>query len=118
MLRILRLPLTLERTGKKRSNLYDSIKKGTFVPPVKISDRAGGWPENEVEAVVAAQIAGQSDDEIRALVKQLVEQRKFATTGLIAKAPAPSAPEPAVAPAKPAAQRWPSASAARVVPAP
>jgi prophage regulatory protein len=48
---------------------------GVFPPPVRIGLQAVGWPESEVCAVLAARIRGVSDDEMRALVSQLVEAR-------------------------------------------
>lgn len=38
--------------------------------------RSVGWLESEINAIVFARAKGQSDEEIRSLVKQLVEQRK------------------------------------------
>jgi len=46
--------------------------------PVKIGQRAAGYPANEVRAINAARIAGKSDDEIRALVERLHAQREEA----------------------------------------
>ena len=40
--------------------------------------RATGTPDNEVEALNAARIAGKTDDEIRALVAKLEAARKVA----------------------------------------
>ncbi len=75
---ILRLPATLKRRGKSRSSHYVDIKNGLFVKPVRIGLRAVGTPEDEVDALNAARIAGKSDDEIRALVKKLEAARKKA----------------------------------------
>ena len=75
---ILRLPAVLQRRGKSRSSHYADVKAGRFVPPVKLSIRARGTPDDEVDALVAATIADKSDDEIRALVVKLVAARKTA----------------------------------------
>ena len=75
---ILRLPATLKRRGKSRSSHYVDIKNGLFVKPVRIGLRAVGTPEDEVDALNAARIAGKSDDEIRALVVKLEAARKTA----------------------------------------
>lgn len=50
-------------------------KGGVFPPPVKIGAHAVGWVEREVDEVLKARIAGQSDDEIRALVSRLIKAR-------------------------------------------
>jgi len=75
---ILRMRVTLQRTGESRSGHYKNIQDGLFTRPVKIGTRASGHPEHEVEAIIAARIAGMSDDEIRELVKKLEANRKSA----------------------------------------
>ena len=73
---ILRLPAVLKRRGKSRSAHYADVKAGLFVRPVKLGLRARGTPDDEVESLVAATIAGKSDAEIRALVTKLEAARK------------------------------------------
>ncbi len=73
---LLRLHEILKRRGRSRSSHYADIKEGLFVKPVPIGLRANGTPENEVEALNAARIAGKSNDEIRALVIKLESARK------------------------------------------
>jgi prophage regulatory protein len=55
---LLRLRSVLDLTGKCRSSLYADIAAGRFVRPIKISTRASAWPLVEVEAVIAALVAG------------------------------------------------------------
>jgi len=50
-------------------------------PPIPLSERSVGWLEHEVDAVLAAMVAGRRDDFIKALVGRLVDQRKNATAG-------------------------------------
>lgn len=76
---ILRLPAVLKRRGKSRSAHYADEKAGLFVPPVKLGPRARGTPEDEVDALIEATIAGKSESEIRALVVKLVAARKAGT---------------------------------------
>lgn len=61
-------------SGLAPSTIYRDIKRGTFPKPVKIG-AVSAWPSTEVEAMVAARIAGKSDEEIRALVADLHRQR-------------------------------------------
>ena len=75
---ILRLPAVLKRRGRSRSSHYADINAGLYVKPVQIGSRAVGTPEDEVDALNAARIAGKSDDEIRALVLKLEAARKAA----------------------------------------
>ncbi len=76
---ILRLPAVLKRTGKSRSSYYCDIAAGLFVKPVRIGPRARGTPDDEVDALNAARIAGKTDDEIRELVQKLEAARKAAS---------------------------------------
>ena len=54
---------------------YNEIRKGLFTTGVAIGQRSKGWSDYEVKAIAAARIAGQSDDEIRQLVKRLHAKR-------------------------------------------
>lgn len=47
-----------------------------MTPPIPIGDRAVAWPSHEVEAIINAQIAGKTPEEIKFLVKVLIEKRK------------------------------------------
>lgn len=63
------------RTGRKRSTFYDRIKAGLWTPGVSLGLNSSAWPAHETDALLAAVLAGKSDDEIRALVKQLIAMR-------------------------------------------
>jgi len=73
---IIRLPVVLAESGPSRSTLYQHISQGLWTKPVRIGERAVGWPAHEVSALNAARIAGKTDDEIRALVVTLEAARK------------------------------------------
>ena len=75
MKRILRIKGVIERLGKSRSPIYADIQAGVFVRPVKLGERAAGWPEHEVEQIIAARIRGDNDDALRKLVRRLHEAR-------------------------------------------
>jgi len=53
MTRLLRLPAVLDRTGLSRSTLYATAD---FPKSVKVGQRAVAWPEDEVEAWIAAKV--------------------------------------------------------------
>jgi prophage regulatory protein len=80
-MRLLRIKNVLGRTGQTRSPMYKDMQDGLFVRPVKIGARAAGWPEHEVEAIVAARIAGANVDALRKLVKRLHDARPTAQAG-------------------------------------
>ncbi|HVW64736.1 MAG TPA: hypothetical protein VHB01_06945 [Nitrosospira sp.] len=73
---MLPLPAVHKRRGKGRSAHYDDIKKGLFIEPVAIGLRSRATPDYEVDTLIAAKIAGKTDDEIRALVIKLRAARK------------------------------------------
>ena len=70
-IRIERTADVVARTGSSRSTLYLRIREGLWPKPVSIGARAVGWPSNETDQLLAARIAGMSDDEIRELVCDL-----------------------------------------------
>ena len=63
------------RTGDSKSTHYSNIQKGLMTPPVKYG-RSSRWPDYEVDRIIAARIAGKSEEEIRALVTRLVAERQ------------------------------------------
>lgn len=75
---ILRLPAVKTESGLSRSTIYLRIKQGLFPKPIRLGERAAGWPAFEVAALNSARIAGRTDEEIRALVLKLEAARKTA----------------------------------------
>lgn len=68
---------TWTKRGRSRSSHYNDIAAGLFPPPVSIGARAKAHLEHEVNAMMAAQAAGKSEDELRELVKELVASRSL-----------------------------------------
>lgn len=60
---------------RSNASTYNLIRKGLWTKPVSIGQRSVGWPDYEVKAICSARIAGQSDEQIRELVKQLHAKR-------------------------------------------
>lgn len=71
-----RKPAVRKAMGWGNSTLYQKIKDGLFIPPVKAGPRMSIWPDDEVAIVQDAYIAGQREDDIRALIARLVAARK------------------------------------------
>lgn len=97
---ILRLP------GVKRVFGYSSdesvrgaVRVGLFTTGVAIGQRSRGWPDYEVRAIAAARIAGQTDEQIRELVKVLHADR--ANLPALLNGQQPAAPAPAATPVPP-----------------
>ena len=72
-----RLPAVKSSCGLSRSSLYARISQGLWPKPVGLGGRAVGWPSNEVAAIIAARIAGKSNEEVRQLVKGLEAARRL-----------------------------------------
>ena len=64
-----------EQGHRSHASVYNAINDGLMTKPVKIGQRSVGWPDYEVAAINAARIAGQSENEIRELVKRLHAKR-------------------------------------------
>lgn len=86
-LRLDRLPTVLEQRGDSRSQLYLDIQEGTWTSPAHLG-RASVWPRHETQALLRARIAGASDDQLRQLVRDLLEQRRGLMPQIGAAAPA------------------------------
>lgn len=71
-----RMPEVKTLSGYSRSSIYLRVSEGLWVKPIKLGARAIGFPSNEVSALIAARIAGKSDDDIRAMVIKLEGARK------------------------------------------
>jgi predicted DNA-binding transcriptional regulator AlpA len=74
--RLLALSEVQQKTGLKHSKLYVAEADGTFPPGVRLSSRCTRWVEAEVDAAIHAMIAGATPDQLRALVRSLIEKRQ------------------------------------------
>ena len=74
-LKILRIKQIKAQTGLPNSTVYYHIQQGLFTRPIKLGERMSGWLESEVNAIMAARIAGKSETEIKALVQSLENDR-------------------------------------------
>jgi prophage regulatory protein len=73
---LLRRPELRQRIGRSDSAIDNDVRDGLIPPPVRCGPRSVAWPSDEVDAIVNARIAGDDDDEIRALVTRLVAARR------------------------------------------
>jgi prophage regulatory protein len=76
-IRLLRRREVCNRVGLAPSSLFRAIAAGTFPRQIALTSRTSAWPEHEVDAAINARIAGQSTDEIRALVARLHAARQI-----------------------------------------
>jgi len=76
--RLLRVRAVCDKRGwKSKTTPYNQIREGLFPPPIR-DGAINVWPEHEVDAVIDYVIAGRSEDDMRALVRDLVAQRSQA----------------------------------------
>jgi prophage regulatory protein len=78
-IKILRKKDVLELTGLSKSSLHLRINDGTMVPSISLGERAVGFVNIELQAVLAAMVTGKSKDELRSLVRDLVTKRQQLT---------------------------------------
>jgi prophage regulatory protein len=75
-MQILRMPAVKDRAGHRSdASIYNAIRDGLFTTGVAIGQRAKGWPDYEVDAIITARIAGKTEAQIRDLVKDLHAKR-------------------------------------------
>jgi prophage regulatory protein len=60
--RILRAPALHEKIGLKKSQIQKLESRGQFPKRIKISERASGWIESEIDEWIAKQIARSRPD--------------------------------------------------------
>lgn len=61
--------------GIAQSTFYDWQERGLMPPGIPLGVRSVGWPQHELDTLAAARIRGASEEEIRALVRDLVAAR-------------------------------------------
>ena len=74
--KIIRKPAVTNKTGFSKSTLYNRIKDGSFPPPISLGARAVGFIASEVDAIIQAWCEEKTPDQIKALVQELINQRK------------------------------------------
>lgn len=66
-----------ERRGRGRTQRYDDVADGLLPAPVKLG-RMSRWPDYEIDAIIAAEIRGDTPDQTRGLVCDLIAARAAA----------------------------------------
>jgi prophage regulatory protein len=60
---------------RSNTSIHQGVRDGLITKPVPIGARAVGWPDFEIRSICNARIAGQSEEQIRELVKRLHSDR-------------------------------------------
>lgn len=74
--RLIKKPEVLDIFAISKSTLHVQINNGLIPPPISLGERAVAFVTHEIKTVLAAKIAGRSNDEIRQLVSRLVSSRQ------------------------------------------
>ena len=71
-----RMPIAMKRTGFSKSTIYNKINAGIFPQSIRVGLRAVAFVESELDAYLNALIQGKSNEQIKELILELVEQRQ------------------------------------------
>ena len=80
-LQIERKSEVLQRIGLSRSTLHSKVQNGLWCPPISLGARAVGFIKYETDELITGLINGHTPDEIRDLVRMLLEERKSRLEG-------------------------------------
>jgi prophage regulatory protein len=80
-LQIERKSEVLQRIGLSRSTLHSKVQNGLWCPPISLGARAVGFIKYETDELITGLINGHTPDEIRDLVRMLLEERKSRVEG-------------------------------------
>ena len=76
-LQIIRINEASKLFGMAKSSYYDRLKNGLLPSSISLGGRNVGYVLSELHTVLKAMIRGDSEEEIKALVKDLVKQRSI-----------------------------------------
>lgn len=72
---VLRRMSELTQSFGSRSSVYRAVHAEILTPPVQIGLNAVAWPAHEIDAILELRAAGGTHEEVRQLVRQLVQAR-------------------------------------------
>ena len=55
--KFLRLPEVIDRTGYRRTSIYEKISAGTFPAPIKLGPRVVAWVSEEIDKWMDERVA-------------------------------------------------------------
>ena len=62
MTNIIKLPKVISTTGLSRSSIYALVAKRSFPQPIKLTERAVGWSESEIQEWIELQASRRNGD--------------------------------------------------------
>lgn len=82
LIELIRRAEVVQLTQRSKSSLYLDEQNCIFCPPVSIGCRAKAYLKYEVETVIQARIEGQTLEQIKALVQELIANRTINKGGI------------------------------------
>lgn len=73
--RLIRLKEVLNITAISSSTHYLHIQQGLMVKPISLGTNSSAYPLYEIESINAARISGESNNDIKLLVSELMKNR-------------------------------------------
>lgn len=61
--------------GRSYSSIDNDVIAKRLPPPIKLGGKLKSWPKHEVDVLIAARMAGKSNEEIKELVISLITAR-------------------------------------------
>ena len=80
-IRLIRRKEVIQLTGLSKSSLYNRINDGLMPSSISLGDRAVAFVEEEIQTILLAMIAGQTREQIKTLVQELIVNRKTSIGG-------------------------------------
>ncbi|MFT6909544.1 MAG: prophage regulatory protein [Oleiphilaceae bacterium] len=81
VIKIKRKSEIIKQIGISKSTLHARINQKLLPPPIQLGARAVGFLQHEIDTVLAAMIAGNTNKEIKLLVNELVAKRSLLAYG-------------------------------------
>lgn len=75
MTKLIKLSEIINTYPLSESTIFRQISAGTFPPAINLGCRSTAYLSSEIEVVMAARIAGKSENELQKLVNDLVSKR-------------------------------------------
>jgi predicted DNA-binding transcriptional regulator AlpA len=79
-LQIIRKPQALTMLGISKSNFHNKINAGLLPKAITLGANSKGYFKHEITAVLVAMATDKNQDEIKTLVKFLINQRHYLVT--------------------------------------
>lgn len=81
--KIIKLSEVIALTKLSKTSVYERVKDKRMAPPFSLGGRSAGYYEHEVHGVLAAMAAGYSNEQLRKIVKSMIQKRKDSANDLL-----------------------------------